>query len=82
MIPIEQLNFLKNLGPAVKRQYAKGEPGFDISSCQFAIHYMFENKHTFYNFMRNVAECTREGGYFIGTCYDGKTIFNKLKQKT
>ena len=71
----------KNLGPAVKRQYAKGEPGFDISSCQFAIHYMFENKHTFYNFMRNVAECTREGGYFIGTCYDGKTIFNKLKQK-
>ena len=71
----------KNLGPAVKRQYAKGEPGFDISSCQFAIHYMFENKHTFYNFMRNVAECTKEGGYFIGTCYDGKTIFNKLKMK-
>ena len=70
-----------NLGPAVKRQYAKGEPGFDISSCQFAIHYMFENKHTFYNFMRNVAECTREGGYFIGTCYDGKTIFNKLRTK-
>jgi hypothetical protein len=71
----------KSLGPAVKRQYAKGEPGFDISSCQFAIHYMFETKHTFYNFMRNVAECTREGGYFIGTCYDGKTIFNKLKTK-
>jgi len=71
----------KNLGPAVKRQYAKGEPGFDISSCQFAIHYMFENKQTFYNFMRNVAECTKEGGYFIGTCYDGKTIFNKLRMK-
>lgn len=70
-----------SLGPAVKRQYAKGEPGFDVSSCQFAIHYMFENKHTFYNFMRNVAECTREGGYFIGTCYDGKTIFNKLRMK-
>ena len=71
----------KNLGPAVKRQYAKGDPGFDISSCQFAIHYMFENKHTFYNFMRNVAECTKEGGYFVGTCYDGKSVFNKLKMK-
>jgi hypothetical protein len=70
-----------NLGPAVKRQYSKGEPGFDVSSCQFAIHYMFENKHTFYNFMRNVAECTKEGGYFVGTCYDGKTIFNKLRTK-
>ena len=71
----------KNLGPAVKRQYAKGDPGFDISSCQFAIHYMFENKHTFYNFIRNVAECTKEGGYFVGTCYDGKSVFNKLKMK-
>jgi hypothetical protein len=71
----------KNLGPAVKRQYAKGENGFDISSCQFAIHYMFENKHTFYNFMRNVAECTKEGGYFIGTCFDGKTIFSRLRSR-
>jgi hypothetical protein len=71
----------KQLGPAVARQYAKGDSGFDISSCQFAIHYMFENKHTFYNFMRNVAECTKEGGYFIGTCYDGKTVFNRLKMK-
>jgi hypothetical protein len=71
----------KNLGPAVKRQYGKGENGFDVSSCQFAIHYMFKNKDTFYNFIRNVAECTKEGGYFIGTCYDGKTIFNKLRTK-
>ena len=71
----------KNLGPAVKRQYAKGEPGFDISSCQFAVHYMFENKHTFYNFIRNVAECTKEGGYFIGTCFDGKSIFNRLRSR-
>jgi hypothetical protein len=31
--------------------------------------------------MRNIAECTKEGGYFIGTCYDGKTIFNKLRTK-
>lgn len=31
--------------------------------------------------MRNVAECTKLGGYFIGTCYDGKSIFNMLKNK-
>jgi hypothetical protein len=42
---------------------------------------MFENKHTFYNFMRNVAECTKEGGYFIGTCFDGKAIFNRLRSR-
>ena len=69
------------LGPAVARQHGKGADGFDISSCQFAVHYMFENNTTFYNFLRNVAECTKLNGYFIGTCYDGKTVFNMLRRK-
>jgi hypothetical protein len=42
---------------------------------------MFENRQIFYNFMRNIAECTKQGGYFIGTSYDGKTAFNRLKTK-
>ena len=71
----------KSLGPAVVRQQGKGINGFDISSCQFAIHYMFENKRTFYNFIRNIAECTKLNGYFIATCYDGRSIFNMLKKK-
>ena len=69
-----------SLGPAVARQHGKVHNGFDVSSCQFAIHYMFENTRTFYNFIRNVAECTKLYGYFIATCYDGKTIFNLLKK--
>ena len=69
------------LGPAVARQHGKGSDGFDISSCQFAVHYMFENNTTFYNFLRNVAECTKLNGYFIGTCYDGKSVFNMLRRK-
>ena len=71
----------EKLDNGVKKQYGKGENGFDISSCQFAIHYMFENAKHLHNFMRNISECTRVGGYFIGTSYDGKTIFNKLKKK-
>ena len=74
-------NYNKDLGVAVKRQEGVGVNGFDVSSCQFAIHYMFENKKTFYNFIRNVTECTKINGYFIATCYDGKTIFNMLKKK-
>jgi hypothetical protein len=69
------------LGPAVARQYGKGRNGFDVSSCQFAIHYMFENKRTFYQFLRNVAECTKLYGYFIGTCYDGRSVFQMLRRK-
>jgi len=69
------------LGKAVERQYGKGENGFNVSSCQFALHYFFESRSTFQNFIRNVSECTKVGGYFIGTCYDGKSIFNLLRNK-
>jgi hypothetical protein len=53
--------------------------GFQISSCQFAIHYFFENQNKLHGFLRNVAECTKLGGYFIGTTYDGSLVFEKLK---
>lgn len=67
------------LGKGVIRQYAKGATGFNVSSCQFAIHYFFESKETFFNFIRNVAECTKINGYFIGTSYDGEALFDRLR---
>jgi len=67
------------LGLGVYKQYGKGVDGFNISSCQFAIHYFFENKKTLNNFLRNVSECTKVGGYFVGGCYDGSVIFNALR---
>ena len=70
-----------NLGKGVYKQYGKGVEGFNISSCQFAFHYFFENKDTLINFMRNICECTKVNGYFIGACYDGNIIFDKLKNK-
>jgi mRNA (guanine-N7-)-methyltransferase len=71
----------KGLGPAVERQAGKGEHGFNISSCQFALHYFFESRNTLRQFLINVSQCTAIGGYFVGTCYDGKQIFNRLRQK-
>jgi 2-polyprenyl-3-methyl-5-hydroxy-6-metoxy-1,4-benzoquinol methylase len=71
----------ENLGEGVLQQYGKAVDGFNVSSCQFAIHYMFENVNTLHNFLRNIAECTKLNGYFIGTSYDGKTIFNRLRKK-
>jgi len=67
------------LGQGVFNQYGRGEAGFNISSCQFAMHYFFENKTTFHQFIRNLAECTKINGYFVSTCYDGKTVFDLLK---
>jgi hypothetical protein len=68
------------IGKGVSRQYGKGEEGFDISSCQFAIHYFFENPDTLKGFMKNISECTKLNGYFIGTGYDGKVVFNELRK--
>ena len=69
------------LGLGVYNQYSVGRDGFNVVSCQFALHYFFENKETLHTFLQNVSENCREGGYFIGTSYDGKHIFNALKNK-
>ena len=68
------------IGKGVSRQYGVGETGFNVSSCQFALHYFFENPDTLQGFLRNVAECTALNGYFIGTAYDGKLVYNMLKK--
>lgn len=66
-------------GEVVKENYGVGAGGFNISSVQFSLHYFFENAKTLNEFVKNVAECTKLNGYFIGTCYDGQTVFNLLK---
>jgi hypothetical protein len=69
------------LGQGVYKAYGVGEDGFNVCSIQFAIHYMFENQQTLQNFLRNVSETTKVGGYFIGTSYDGDSIFKLLSSK-
>ena len=72
---------LKKLGlNGVVANYGKGENGFDISSIQFAVHYMFETEDALNGFLRNVCECTKVGGVFIGTAFNGKKVFDLLKR--
>ena len=70
----------EKIGKGVARQYGKHDDGFNVSSCQFAMHYFLESPDTLQGFMRNLAECTKLNGYFIGTAYDGKVIFDMLKK--
>ena len=69
----------QELGAGIYKYYGVASEGFNIASCQFSLHYFFENAKTLHNFVRNVAECTKVGGTFIGTCWDGKTVFRLLK---
>ena len=69
------------LGKEVINLYGKASEGFDVSSCQFALHYFFETREILENFIQNIIDCTKVGGYFIGTSYDGKKVFNYLRNK-
>ena len=69
------------LGKGVYKNYGVAESGFNVSSCQFAMHYFFEHNTSIHQFLRNVSECTKVNGYYIGTCYDGQTVFDMLQQK-
>ena len=61
--------------------HGMGRRGFDMVSCQFALHYFFASKSILDTFIDNVKLCCRLDGYFIGTMYDGETVFNLLKDK-
>jgi hypothetical protein len=71
----------EKVGKGVAKQFGKAKDGFNVSSCQFALHYFLENAETLQGFMRNLSECTKLGGYFIGTAYDGKQLFKLLNNK-
>ena len=53
--------------------------GFDLISIQFALHYLFETESKLDGFLKNVSENLRAGGLFIGTCFDGNSIYELLK---
>ena len=55
------------------------EKRFDIISCQFSIHYFFENSFKLNNYLKNVSDNLNSGGKFIGTTLDGEIVFDKLK---
>lgn len=54
---------------------------FDLVSCMFAIHYMFDKIESLRNYIYNVDMLLKDGGYFFGTCLDGYLVSEKLKTK-
>jgi hypothetical protein len=52
--------------------------GFDIVSSQFSVHYYFENEVNLNGFLQNVSENLVKGGKFIGTCFNGRRVYDAL----
>ena len=70
-----------NMPHMVQKHYGIAKDGFDVVSCQFAMHYFFKDKLTLHTFMVNVSDMCKIDGYFIGTCYDGIKVHELLKDK-
>jgi hypothetical protein len=67
------------IGNMPSKYFGIASNGFNIVSCQFALHYFFKNKETLKNLIINLVECTALNGLFIGTCYNGSKVFDLLK---
>ena len=55
--------------------------GADVAVCMFALHYFLKDMETFNGFLKNLEECVKVGGYFIGCCTDGDRVFRLLADK-
>ena len=54
-------------------------PAFDVCNIQFSIHYFFENPKTLEGLLQNIDDNLVDGGYFIGTCFDGHRVLEFLR---
>jgi SAM-dependent methyltransferase len=56
---------------------------FDVASCQFAMHYMFETRARASRFFDEISRNLRAGGYFIATTMDSRVVADwALQQMT
>jgi hypothetical protein len=79
---ISQILFGLTKGSEPLKQYeGYVTDGFDVVSCQFALHYFFESEKKLDNFVYNVNTYLKDGGYFIGTCLNGNEVKKLLKNK-
>ena len=56
--------------------------GFDMVSCQFALHYFFINEQSIRNVFQIVDLYLKPGGYFFGTTIDGKKLREYMSDST
>jgi hypothetical protein len=71
-VPREQVEKYPNLA-------SHHNSAFQIVSCMFCLHYMFESSMKLTQFVDNVVACTASGGYFVGAAWDGKDVFALLR---
>ena len=65
----------------MKRMHDVLNNGFHVISCQFAIHYFFENANKLDSFCYNIDKSLLPGGVFFGTALDGHILNSEFEKK-
>jgi 2-polyprenyl-3-methyl-5-hydroxy-6-metoxy-1,4-benzoquinol methylase len=76
----DQLAGLNDLNQKKMAEWIPDKYRFNVVSCQFCIHYYFENEIKLRTLLQNVTDNLEIGGHFIGTCFDGVKIFEYFKE--
>lgn len=81
-LPFRAYFVLADLSESILREHLpKNAPTeFDISSCQFALHYSFRSQKCARQLLQNATEMLRPGGYFIGTVPNACAIIQYLRR--
>ena len=58
----------------MRKKLKNPEMEFDLTSCQFAIHYSFESEAQAEQMVQNACQSLKTGGYFIGTTVNSKML--------
>ena len=80
----DQKNAVPNMSDDNKQLIKKifnNKKKFDVISCQFSIHYMFETKETVNKLIMNINNNLKIGGYIILTLFDAHHVMEKFGDK-
>lgn len=63
----------------LSKNVIEGNKDCDVVTSMFAFHYFFESSDTFNTIMSSIDNNLKEGGYFMGTMFDGASLRKVLK---
>lgn len=75
------MNKHRNNEHHLKYIVGKGSNKFSVCSCQFAIHYFFQNEEKLNGFFNNVSSNLKLNGIFFATFMDGNIINNEFNSQ-
>ena len=64
---------------SIRKKHNFANNKFSLISIQFAIHYFFENEKSLDKLVENIDANLKVGGLFMGTCFDGSIVWDRLK---